>query len=46
VTIVEAPSDEVVAKFALAIGAAGNIRTTTLKAFNEAEFRKIVAGLP
>ena len=38
--------DEVVAKFALAAGSLGNVRTTTLKAFTEAEFRKIVAALP
>lgn len=46
VTIAEAPNDEVVAKFVLATGSAGNVRTTTLKAFTEEEFRKIVAGLP
>ncbi len=45
-TILEAPSDEVVAKFVLALGSRGNVRTTTLKAFPEAEFRKIVAELP
>ena len=33
VTIVEAPNDEVVAKVLLTIGAIGNIRTTTLRAF-------------
>jgi len=45
VTIVEAPSDEAVAKFVLATGALGNVRTTTLKAFSEADFRKIVGAL-
>lgn len=45
VTIVEAPSDEAVAKFVLATGALGNVRSTTLKAFSEAEFRKIVGAL-
>ncbi len=45
-TILEAPSDEVVAKFVLALGSRGNVRTTTLKAFPEAEFRKIIAELP
>ena len=46
VIILEAPSDDVVAKFALAVGALGNVRTTHLRAFSEAEYRKIVAGLP
>ncbi len=46
VIVAEAPNDEVVAKFALAAGSLGNVRTTTLKAFPEAEFRKIVAALP
>lgn len=46
VVVAEAPNDETVAKFVLAVGSAGNIRTTTLKAFTEAEFRKIIAGLP
>ena len=46
VIVIEAPSDEVVARFVLATGAQGNVRTTTLKAFTEAEFRDIVAGFP
>jgi len=46
VTIAEAPSDEVIAKFALAASSLGNVRTTTLKAFPEAEYRKIIQGLP
>ncbi len=46
VIVLEAPSDDVVAKFALALGAQGNVRTTHLRAFPEAEYRKIVTGLP
>ena len=46
VVILEAPSDEVVAKFVLTLGMLGNVRTTTLKAFTEAEFGEIVAALP
>ncbi len=46
VAIIDAPNDEVMAKFALAVGARGNVRTTTLTAFPEAEYRKLVAGLP
>ena len=44
--VAEAPSDDVITKFALAAGSLGNIRTTTLKAFPEAEYRKIIAALP
>jgi uncharacterized protein with GYD domain len=46
VTVIEAPSDEVVARFVLALGSRGNVRTTTLKAFPEPEYRKVIAGLP
>ena len=46
VVIIEAPSDEVIAKFVLMLGAQGNVRTTTLKAFTESEFGEIVAALP
>ena len=45
VTIAEAPSDEIVAKILLTIGGLGNVRTTTLRAFTEAETRKIIASL-
>ncbi len=43
---VEAPDDEAVARFALALGSAGNVRTTTLKGFTEQEYRKIIGSLP
>ena len=46
VIVLEAPNDEVVAKFALALSAQGNVRTTHLRAFSEAEYRKIVKELP
>ena len=46
VSIVEAPNDEVVCKLILTIAGAGNISTCTLRAFDEAEFRDIVASLP
>ncbi|MGH7206023.1 MAG: GYD domain-containing protein [Nitrospiraceae bacterium] len=44
--ILEAPNDEVLAKFLLKIGSAGNVRTTTLRAYPEDEYRKIIASLP
>ena len=43
---VEAPNDAAVARVALALGSAGNVRTTTLKGFTEQEFREIVGSLP
>ena len=45
VNIVEAPDDQAIAKYALSLGALGNIRTTTLKAFPEAEYREILQAL-
>jgi uncharacterized protein with GYD domain len=45
VAIMEFPSDEAAARFALTSAAGGSIRTTTLKAFDEASYRKIIAGL-
>ena len=41
----DAPNDEVVAKFILGLGTLGNVRTKTLKAFSEDEYRKIVGSL-
>ena len=46
IVISEAPNDEVVTKFALVTGSLGNVRTETLRAFTEDEFRKIVSALP
>ena len=45
VIISEFPTDEASAKFMLSTGSMGNITTQTLKAFTEAEYRKIVASL-
>jgi len=45
VIISEFPNDEASAKFMLSTGSMGNIPTQTLKAFTEAEYRKIVASL-
>jgi len=45
VAIMDAPDDETMAKFALTLGGGGNVRTTTMKAFPEDAYRKIVAGL-
>jgi uncharacterized protein with GYD domain len=44
--ITDAPSDEAYATTILSITSAGTIRTVTLRAFTEEEYRKIVASLP
>jgi len=46
VLVIEAPDDETIAKLTLAIGSLGNVRTETLRAFTEDEYRKIIADLP
>ncbi len=46
VTVVEAPDDETYARLTLAVAALGNIRTKTLRAFTEEEYRRIIEGLP
>jgi len=46
VVIVDAPSGDNIAKFALALGSRGNVRTRTARAWSEAEYLKFVAELP
>ena len=46
VLIVEGPSDEVAAALALSAGSQGSVRTETLKAFPEDEYRSIIAKIP
>lgn len=46
IMVAEAPDDETVAKLALSIGSLGSIRTQTLRAFTEDEYRKVIASLP
>jgi len=46
VLIIEGPSDEVAATLALSAGSGGSVRTETLKAFPEAEYRGIIAKIP
>ena len=45
IAILEMPNDEAMAKFALTSAGGGHIRTTTLKAFDETSYRKIVGSL-
>jgi uncharacterized protein with GYD domain len=42
VALSEAPDDETATAFALALGAQGNVRTTTLRAFSGEEMRGII----
>ena len=46
ITIVEAPDDETMARFALLGGSSGSFTTETLRAFNESEADKLIRGLP
>jgi uncharacterized protein with GYD domain len=46
VAVGEVPDDETAAKLALSLSSAGAIRTETLRAFTEDEYRDIIAALP
>jgi len=46
VLTVDAPDDETAARLVLSIGSLGNVRTDTLRVFDETEFRKLIASLP
>jgi uncharacterized protein with GYD domain len=46
VAIAELPDDATAARMALAIGGQGNVRSETVRAYTEPEYRKIVASLP
>jgi len=46
IVVSEVPDDETVAKLALAIGSTGAVRTETLRAFPEDEYRNIISALP
>jgi uncharacterized protein with GYD domain len=46
VAICESPDDDAAAKFAMAIGSQGNIRTKTARAWTETEFTKLISELP
>ncbi len=46
VGIVEAPDDNTVSRFALAVGSLGNVRTVTMRAYNRDEMSGILTKLP
>jgi uncharacterized protein with GYD domain len=41
----EAASDDALTKWALSVASKGNVRTTTVKVFPEAEYEKIISAL-
>lgn len=43
--IVEVPTDEVLANFVLKVSSAGNVRTSTVRAYAEDEYRRIIGGV-
>jgi len=46
ILVLTAPNDEAVTKVALSLCALGNVRTETLRAYSEDEYRKIIGSLP
>jgi uncharacterized protein with GYD domain len=44
--ILETPNGDNAAKFALALGSQGNVRTNTVRAWPQAEFHKLISELP
>jgi uncharacterized protein with GYD domain len=44
--IVDTPNGDNVAKFALALGSQGNVRTRTVRAWPQSEFQKLISELP
>ena len=46
VVISEAPDDETAARLALTLGMMGYVRSETMRAFTEDEYRDIIDGIP
>lgn len=46
VAVLEADSDQALARMLLTVASFGNIRTETMRAFTEEEFKNILAELP
>jgi uncharacterized protein with GYD domain len=46
VLIADAPNDETITAMALSVGALGNIRTQTMRAYSADEMNKILSKLP
>ncbi|MDN5942990.1 MAG: GYD domain-containing protein [Nitrospira sp.] len=45
VLIVNLPDDDKLASFGLKLGSLGNVRSTTLRAYSEDDYRRIISGL-
>ena len=45
VTIIDAPSDEALANIVISTGSKGSVRTETMKAFTEEQFRNMVTKI-
>jgi len=46
IAVGEAPNDEVITTFSLAVGSLGSVRTTTLRAYTKEEFARMLKKLP
>lgn len=46
ILIIDTPNGDNVAKFALALGSQGNVRTRTARAWPQSEFNKLISELP
>ena len=44
VAVLEAPADETIVKYALAVAAGGHVKIVVSRAFTEAEYRKLITG--
>jgi uncharacterized protein with GYD domain len=45
VAMIDAPNDDTMARIAVSLGKGGNIRTITLKAFDENQYREIIGSV-
>jgi uncharacterized protein with GYD domain len=45
VLVIDAPSDDAVAKFCLSVSSLGALKMTTLRAFDEREYREVIRDL-
>ena len=45
VEVIEAPDDQSIAKLTLAVASGGNVRSTTMRALPEEEFKSVVEAL-
>jgi uncharacterized protein with GYD domain len=46
VAVVDAPSDEALAKFSISVGAQGNVKLESLRAFDEKQYKNLISNLP